>query len=150
MIGLYKAIRDYNPTKVNSFCSFAEICVTRQIITAIKAATRQKHIPLNSYVSLSKPVYQEEPERTLIDVLRAARTDDPEEVVIGRETYDTTAQNLHNSLSSFERDTLAYYLEGLSYVEIAKRLHRQPKAVDNALQRIKHKLEKQIREQQEN
>ncbi|MDL2235000.1 RNA polymerase sporulation sigma factor SigH [Christensenellaceae bacterium OttesenSCG-928-L17] len=148
MIGFYKAIRDYNPDKMSSFRNFAEICVTRQIITAIKAATRQKHIPLNSYISLNKPVHQEEPERTLMDVLSSARVSDPEEALIGQETYDTMAKNLRESLSPFERETLALYLEGLSYVEIAERLGRQPKAVDNALQRIKHKLEAQLKSQQ--
>lgn len=142
MIGLYKAIRDYEPDKINSFRSFAELCVTRQIITAIKAATRQKHIPLNSYVSLNKPLYSEEPERTLIDVLSVARVSDPEEAVIDQESYSAMAKHLRDSLSPLERDTLALYLEGRSYSEIAQTLHRQPKAIDNALQRVKHKLEK--------
>ncbi|MDL2257932.1 RNA polymerase sporulation sigma factor SigH [Eubacteriales bacterium OttesenSCG-928-K08] len=141
MIGLYKAIRDYNPEKISSFRNFAEICVTRQMITAIKAATRQKHMPLNSYVSLNKPLFSEEPERTLIDVLTMARVSDPEETVISQETYEAIAQRLKDSLSPFERKTLALYLEGLSYAEIAEQLGRQPKAVDNALQRIRHKME---------
>ncbi len=144
MIGLYKAIRDYNPGKINSFRNFAELCVTRQIITAIKAATRQKHIPLNSYVSLNKPLYTEEPERTLVDVISTTRVSDPEESVISQETYLAMEQRLRNSLSPLERDTLALYLEGRSYMEIAGLLNRQPKTIDNALQRVKHKLEKQL------
>lgn len=144
MIGLYKAIRDFNPEKNNSFRSFAELCVTRQIITAIKAATRQKHIPLNSYVSLNKPLYTEEPERTLVDVISATRVSDPEESLISQETYMDMEQRLRSSLSPLERDTLALYLEGRSYMEIAELLGRQPKTIDNALQRVKHKLEKQL------
>lgn len=144
MIGLYKAIRDYSPDKNASFRSFAELCVTRQIITAIKAATRQKHIPLNSYVSLNRPMFVEEPERTLMDVLSAARVSDPEETLISRETYESMEEQLLSSLSPLERSVLTLYLEGRSYVEIAESLSRSVKAIDNALQRIKHKLEKQL------
>ena len=144
LIGLYKAIRDYSPDKNTSFRSFAELCVTRQIITAIKAATRQKHIPLNSYVSLNRPVYMEEPERTLIDVLGAAQMSDPEETLISRETYESMEEQLVSSLSPLERSVLTLYLEGRSYVEIAELLGRSSKAIDNALQRVKHKLEKQL------
>ncbi len=144
MIGLYKAIRDYSPDKNASFRSFAELCVTRQIITAIKAATRQKHIPLNSYVSLNRPVNKEEPERTLIDVLGAAQMSDPEETLISRETYQSMEEQLLASLSPLERSVLTLYLEGRSYVEIAELVGRSSKAIDNALQRVKHKLEKQL------
>ena len=144
MIGLYKAIRDYSPDKNASFRSFAELCVTRQIITAIKAATRQKHIPLNSYVSLNRPMFVEEPERTLMDVLSAARVSDPEETLISRETYESMEEQLLSSLSPLERSVLTLYLEGRSYVEIAESLNRSVKAIDNSLQRIKHKLEKQL------
>ncbi len=144
MIGLYKAIRDYSPDKNASFRSFAELCVTRQIITAIKAATRQKHIPLNSYVSLNRPVNKEEPERTLIDVLGAAQMSDPEETLISRETYENMEEQLLASLSPLERSVLILYLEGRSYVEIAELVGRSLKAIDNALQRVRHKLEKQL------
>lgn len=144
MIGLYKAIRDFNPDKTGSFRSFAELCVTRQMITAIKTATRQKHIPLNSYVSLNKPIYTEGPERTLIDVISAARVSDPEENFISQEAYAAMEKQLRESLSPLERDCLALYLEGRSYVEIAGLLNRPTKTIDNALQRIKHKLEKQL------
>ena len=87
MIGLYKAIRDFNPDKLTSFKAFAELCITRQIITAIKTATRQKHIPLNTYVSLNKPIYEEESERTLLDVLAGFRVTDPEELFISAEEF---------------------------------------------------------------
>lgn len=141
MIGLYKAIRDYNPERPGSFRNFAELCVTRQMITAIKAATRQKHIPLNSYVSLNKPVYSEGPERTLSDVLSAAHANDPEESFISREAYSNMEERIYGALSPLERETLTMYLEGHSYVEIAEKLNRPPKTIDNALQRVKHKLE---------
>lgn len=144
MIGLYKAIRDFNPEKPGSFRNFAELCVTRQIITAIKTATRQKHIPLNSYVSLNKPIYAEGPERTLVDILSTAQVSDPEESFISQETFSHLEERLRNELSPLERDTLALYLEGRSYLEIAAQLGRQPKAIDNALQRVKHKLAKQL------
>lgn len=144
MIGLYKAIRDFNPEKPGSFRNFAELCVTRQMITAIKAATRQKHIPLNSYVSLNKPIYAEGPERTLVDILSAARVNDPEESFISQETYTHLEGRLKQALSPLERETLSLYLDGRSYVEIAELLGRQPKTIDNALQRVKHKLEKQL------
>ncbi len=144
MIGLYKAIRDFNPDKTNSFRAFAELCITRQIITAIKAATRQKHIPLNSYVSLNKPLYSEGTERELIDVLNTARVCDPEETVIGQEAYAAMELKIDELLSPLERGVLELYLEGMSYTEIAAQLGRQPKAIDNALQRVKHKLEKQL------
>jgi RNA polymerase sporulation-specific sigma factor len=144
MIGLYKAIRDFNAEKTGSFRSFAELCVTRQMITAIKTATRQKHIPLNSYVSLNKPLYSEGPERTLIDVISVARVSDPEENFISQEAYADMEQKLRSSLSPLERDCLALYLEGRSYVEIAGILKRHTKTIDNALQRVKHKLEKQM------
>lgn len=144
MIGLYKAIRDFNPEKLGSFRNFAELCVTRQMITAIKAATRQKHIPLNSYVSLNKPIYAEGPERTLVDILSAARISDPEESFISQEAFSHLEGTLRESLSPLERETLALYLDGRSYVEIAELLGRQPKTIDNALQRVKHKLEKQL------
>lgn len=149
MIGLYKAIRDFRPEKTGSFRGFAELCVTRQIITAIKTATRQKHMPLNSYVSLNMPIYTEDHIRTLEDVLSVESISDPEEAVISQETYTAIESRLNKSLSPLERETLALYLEGLTYMEIAAQLLREPKAIDNALQRIKHKLEKQMSEGQD-
>ena len=142
MIGFFKAIRDYRPDKLSSFRAFAELCVTRQIITAIKTATRQKHIPLNSYVSLNKPIYDEDSDRTLLDVLAGARISDPEELVISREEFVDIEQKMEEILSDLEWRVLMSYLDGKSYQEIAVDLHRQVKSIDNALQRVKRKLEK--------
>ena len=143
MIGLYKAIRDFRTEKLSSFRAFAELCITRQIITAIKTATRQKHIPLNSYVSLNKPMNRDGAERTLIDMIGAARVSDPEETVIGQESYENIARKIDAILSKFEREALLYYLDGRSYSEIAAATGRGVKAVDNALQRVKRKFEQQ-------
>lgn len=142
MIGLYKAIRDFNPEKLTSFKAFAELCVTRQIITAIKTATRQKHIPLNTYVSLNKPIYEEESERTLLDVLAGFRVTDPEELFISAEQMDNIQIEIGRVLSSLEQEVLKSYLDGKSYQEIAFDLDRHAKSIDNALQRVKRKLEK--------
>lgn len=146
MIGLFKAFRDFRPDKLASFHAFAEICVTRQIITAIKTATRQKHIPLNSYVSLNKPIYEEESDRTLMDVITEGRSADPEELLIGRESYVSIESRIDEALSPLERRVLAAYLDGKSYQEIAQMLDRHVKSIDNALQRVKHKLEKLMAE----
>ena len=142
MIGLYKAIRDFRNDKLSSFRAFAELCVTRQIITAIKTATRQKHIPLNSYVSLNKPIYDEDSERTLLDVLSGACIADPEELVISREEFIDIEAKMEEILSDLEWRVLMSYLDGKSYQEIASDLHRRVKSIDNALQRVKRKLEK--------
>ena len=142
MIGLYKAIRDFKADKLTSFKAFAEICVTRQIITAIKTATRQKHIPLNTYVSLNKPIYEEESDRTLIDVLSEFKITDPEELIIGKEQLQHIEGEMAKVLSDLEMEVLQSYLDGKSYQEIACDLDRQAKSIDNALQRVKRKLEK--------
>lgn len=144
MIGLYKAIRDYRYDRQASFRAFAEICVTRQIITAIKTATRQKHMPLNSYVSLNKPVYEEESERTLSDVIPQGKTGNPEDMFIDQEDYLDIESSMQRILSPLEQDVVNLYLEGKSYVEIAQQLGRQVKSVDNALQRVKRKLEQYL------
>ena len=146
MIGLFKAVRDFRSDKLSSFHAFAELCVIRQIITAIKTATRQKHIPLNSYVSLNKPIYEEASDRTLMDVITEGRSADPEELIIGQESYVSIESRIDEALSPLERKVLAAYLDGKSYQEIAKMLDRHVKSIDNALQRVKHKLEKLIRE----
>lgn len=142
MIGLYKAIRDFKPDKLTSFKAFAELCVTRQIITAIKTATRQKHIPLNTYVSLNKPIYEEESDRTLLDVLTGLKVSDPEELFIGQEQMEYIQNEIAKVLSDLEMEVLASYLDGKSYQEIACDLDRHAKSIDNALQRVKRKLEK--------
>ena len=144
MIGLYKAIRDFKADKLSSFRAFAELCITRQIITAIKTATRQKHIPLNSYISLNKPIYDEDSDRTLLDVISGTRITDPEELVISQEEFDNIEAKMSEILSSLEWKVLMYYLEGKSYQEIANDLGRHVKSIDNALQRVKHKLEKYL------
>ncbi|MEW9124962.1 MAG: RNA polymerase sporulation sigma factor SigH [Thermotaleaceae bacterium] len=142
MIGLYKAIRDYDKHKLTSFRSFAEICITRQIITAIKSATRQKHIPLNFYVSLNKPVYEEESERTLEDIISGNKATDPMELFIGREDMDIMESKIGEVLSELEMEVLMSYIDGKTYQEIAEDLNRDVKSVDNALQRVKRKLER--------
>lgn len=142
MIGLFKSIRDYRPDKLSSFKAFAELCVTRQIITAIKTATRQKHIPLNTYISLNKPVYDEESDRTLLDILSTVKVCDPEELVISREEVSSIETEIGEALSELELEVLNSYLQGKSYQEIACDLDRHSKSIDNALQRVKRKLEK--------
>jgi len=144
MIGLYKAIRDFRPSKMTSFRAFAELCITRQIITAIKTATRQKHRPLNSYVSLNKPAYDEESDRMLIDVLSSVKVSNPEDIIIGQEDYSTIESKMGKLLSPLEMQVLRKYIEGKSYFEVADELGRSVKSVDNALQRVKNKLEKLI------
>ena len=144
MIGLYKAIRDFRNDKLSSFRAFAELCVTRQIITAIKTATRQKHIPLNSYVSLNKPIYDEDSDRTLLDVLSGSKISDPEELVISREEFIDIEGKMCEILSDLEWKVLMSYLDGKSYQEIAVELGRHVKSIDNALQRVKRKLERYL------
>jgi len=144
MIGLYKAIRDFKGDKLSSFRAFAELCITRQIITAIKTATRQKHIPLNSYVSLNKPIYDEDSDRTLLDILSGSKITDPEELMINREEYNDIEFKMGEILSELELRVLTLYLEGKSYQEIAVELKRHVKSIDNALQRVKRKLERYL------
>lgn len=148
MIGLYKAIRDFRPDKLSSFRAFAELCITRQIITAIKTATRQKHIPLNNYVSLNKPLYDEESDRTLLDVIVEGRMSDPEELIINMENVGNIRAKINEVLSGLEQEVLNAYLDGKSYQEIAEALGRHVKSIDNALQRVKRKLEKYLEENQ--
>lgn len=144
MIGLYKAIRDFRSDRLSSFRAFAELCITRQMITAIKTATRQKHVPLNSYVSLNRPIYDEDSERTLLDVLSGTKVTDPEELMINKEEFGNIEQKMGEILSDLEWKVLMSYLDGKSYQEIAKDLKRHVKSIDNALQRVKRKLEKYL------
>ena len=141
MIGLYKAIRDFKPDRLSSFRAFAELCVKRQIITAIKTATRQKHFPLNSYVSLNKPLYDEESDRTLLDVIEG-RVTNPEELFISREDLEGIQGQIDELLPDLEQQVLNAFLDGKSYQEIAELLGRHVKSIDNALQRVKRKLYK--------
>lgn len=149
MIGLYKAIRDFRPDKLASFRAFAELCITRQIITAIKTATRQKHIPLNSYVSLNRPIYDEESDRTLLDIISGSKVTDPEELVISKEEFNDIENKMSEFLSDLEWKVLMFYLEGKSYQEIANDLSRHVKSIDNALQRVKRKLERYLEKREQ-
>lgn len=146
MIGLYKSIRDFREEKLSSFRAFAELCITRQIITAIKTATRQKHIPLNSYISLNKPIYEEDSDRTLLDVITEDGPSNPEDMLIDREDLSLIEGKIGQMLSDLEKDVLVRYMEGKSYVEIAAEMNRHVKSIDNALQRIKRKLMKYLEE----
>lgn len=142
MIGLYKAIRDFNPDLQTSFRAFAELCVTRQIITAIQTATRQKHGPLNNYVSFERPMGgDEDGDRVLGDVLPTVAISDPADLVISAERIRALQAHFDEVLSDLETEVLRLYVEGKSYQEIAERLQRHVKSIDNALQRIKRKLE---------
>jgi RNA polymerase sporulation-specific sigma factor len=147
MIGLFKAIRDFNPAMETSFRAFAELCVTRQIITAIKTATRHKHGPLNNYVSFERPLTGEDDgERTLADVLPSSAISDPADLVISAERIRALQSHFDEVLSDLETEVLRLYVDGKSYQEIAERLQRHVKSIDNALQRIKRKLEGHLRE----
>ncbi len=141
MIGLFKAIRDFSVEKQANFAAFAELCATRQIVTAIKTATRQKHTPLNNYVSLNRPSYADDSEHTLLDSISYTAISDPEQIVINEESYNTTSEKIAENLSAFEKSVLAEYLQGKSYSEIANAQKRSVKSIDNALQRIKKKIE---------
>ena len=145
MIGLFKAIRDYDRSKLASFKCFAEICITRQIITAIKTATRQKHIPLNSYISLNKPIFDPESERTLLDILEGTKDPDPLDVFISIEEMDNLEFQIGEMLSDLEWKVLRRYVEGKSYREISKEISKDCKCIDNALKRVKKKLKKHLR-----
>jgi RNA polymerase sporulation-specific sigma factor len=141
LIGLYKAVRDFRADKETSFRSFAELCITRQIITAIKTATRFKHAPLNTYVSFSQtPAGQDDGECTLGDALPGPGVDDPAVCVISTEELQSLVFCLGTGLSSLESDALRLYLEGNSYEEMAEELGCDTKTIDNALQRVKRKV----------
>lgn len=140
MIGLFKAIRDFDPNKQAQFRSFAELCVTRQMITAIKSATRQKHIPLNTYISLSRPVYEDESEKTLLDLVSLHYVSDPEQIFINEENLGNTEKEINDILSDLEKSVLELYINGKSYAEIGAVLNKEPKSIDNAIQRVKRKI----------
>ncbi|MCA1840267.1 MAG: RNA polymerase sporulation sigma factor SigH [Actinomycetota bacterium] len=142
MIGLFKAIRSFQGDRQSSFRAFAELCISRQIITAIKTATRQKHIPLNSYVSLNKPIPTEDNDaRSMIDVLPTLEASDPLEILMNTADFASLKTCFDEILSGLEGEVLLLYLEGRSYQEIAENLGRHVKSIDNALQRIKRKIE---------
>lgn len=142
MIGLFKAISDYDVTRKASFRSFASICIKGQISTALKTATRQKHMVLNTSVSLDRPIFDEDDDRTtFMDLLRLEQSQGPEELLIRQERMKSMEKKLNKVLSKLESNVLKLYLEGQSYYEISKTLGRPDKSIDNALQRIKRKLE---------
>ena len=144
MIGLYKAIRDYSVEHGASFRVFAEMCIQRQIISAVKSATRFKHAPLNGYVSLYRSAYGDEDDRQMMDMLEELSTESPEDAYIGKERYADLASGIQKMLTPLEKQALMLFLEGSSYSEIALRLGRGVKSIDNALQRVKKKLERYI------
>ena len=141
MIGLFNAVRDYNPNKEASFSSFAELCVRRQIFTAIKTAGRQKHIPLNTYVSLNKPIDDEQPDITLSDTIAAPVLSDPETLYIRNENLRAVEAEIEEKLTDLEKRVLILHLQGMSYSEISEIINKPAKSIDNALQRIKKKLD---------
>lgn len=140
MIGLYKAICNYDSQKQTAFSSFAEVCIKRQMFSAIKSASRHKHIPLNSYVSLYKPVYESASDMTISDLVSAIDDGNPETILIDKESFAKMQEDIGKILSSFEWQVLSLYLAGKTYQEIADNLQKEVKSIDNALQRIKKKL----------
>ena len=146
MIGLFKAVRDYRDDRNSAFRAFAELCITRQIITAIKTATRQKHIPLNSYVSLNRQTNGDDDDdgRSLGDILVSAEVLDPADLLISAEEIASIKDSMSKVLSDLETEVLQLYMDGKSYQDIAQMLGRHVKSIDNALQRIKRKLEQHL------
>lgn len=149
MIGLYKAIRDYTPDHNAVFRSFAEMCIVRQLISAIKRATRKKHAPLNTYVSLYGSTFAEEDnrERPLLDTMAMVRTESPEDAFISKESTEHILGSIEKLLTPLEKQVLDLFMDGYSYQQIAATLGRGTKTVDNALQRIKRKLEKHLQDE---
>jgi RNA polymerase sporulation-specific sigma factor len=150
MIGLYKAIRDYHSDKENSFFNFADLCISRQIYSAIKASNRKKNIPLNNYISLDTPAYGEsndtEDKETLVDIIQQNYVTNPEELVIDKENTSMIEYELVRRLSDLEKQVLGLYMKDLKYVQIAEALGKEPKTIDNALTRIKTKLNQVLKE----
>jgi len=144
MIGLYKAVRDFDASKESSFFHFADLCITRQLYNAVKASLRQKNIPLNTYVSIYTPLYkefaEEEDSTPLMETILPEQKLNPEEIVIDKENTDMIEYELGKRLSQFENEVLGFYISGLNYQQIAKKLDKSPKSIDNAIQRIKSKL----------
>ncbi len=144
LIGLYEAIKDYCPDKQASFKTFMDICVTRQIMTAIKTASRQKHIPLNTYVSLNKPLYHEDSDRSFMEAFITSKKEDPESLYLDVEKTHEINEEIKKTLSRFEHQVLELYLQGVSYYRIAEVLEKEEKAIDNAIQRIRKKLSRNL------
>lgn len=144
MIGLYKAIKSYEPDKQNSFKSFANLCIERQLITAIKTSNRQKHMPLNSYLSLNTSAYEEDEDTELMEIFNSNLVEDPLDTITKQEYYKTVENTIDQSLSNFEKQVLNSYIQGESYVDIADKLGAPVKSIDNAIQRIRKKALKNI------
>ena len=144
MIGLYKAIRDFDTEKQNSFKTFANLCIERQLITAIKTSNRQKHMPLNSYLSLNNSAYEEDEGMPLVETLDSHVMEDPLDTLTKKEYYKTLETAIDKNLSDFEKQVLRRYIRGESYVAIAEKLDTPVKSVDNAIQRIRKKALKNI------
>ena len=147
MIGLYKAIRDFDPARLASFRSFADLCITRQIQTAVKLASRQKHLPLNRYISLSKS--DTTSEDAPLELPDESYGVDPQKVVLNRELLEDLANGINTLLSELEKQVLLQHLDGKSYQEIATEMDKQVKSIDNALQRVKRKLDTVRRQEDE-
>ena len=144
MIGLYKAIKNYEDDKQNSFKSFANLCIERQLITAIKTSNRQKHIPLNSSVSLSTPIYDNDEDISLMELFNSKVSEDPLDTITKREYYKIIGSKIDENLSDFEKKVLSRFAAGDSYVKIAEKLDAPVKSIDNAIQRIRKKASKSI------
>ena len=141
MIGLYKAVMDFRMDKASNFRAFAELCVTRQIVSAVRVSSRLKHSPLNNYVSLDRPVNEEEgKETTMMDLLPDPNGRSPEEILTGDEEKQRLESQINEELSPMEKKVLQLFLQGLDYIQIAEKLEIKPKSVDNALQRVKRKI----------
>lgn len=147
LIGLFKAIKSFNPEKQNSFKTFANLCIERQLITAIKSSNRQKHMPLNSYLSLNTTAYEEDEDSNLLDIFDAHQIEDPLDTITKKEYYKTVENAIDKSLSDFEKQVLNCYMQGESYIQIAEKLDTPVKSIDNAIQRIRKKAIKNIGEQ---
>ncbi len=146
LIGLFKAIKSYSPDKQNSFKTFANLCIERQLITAIKSSNRQKHIPLNSYLSLNTAAYEEDEDTTLLDTFDSHQVEDPLDTITKKEYYQMLETAIDKSLSDFEKQVLNRYIQGESYVQIAQKLDTPVKSIDNAIQRIRKKATKNMEE----
>lgn len=144
MIGLFKAIQSFNDTKQNSFKTFANMCIERQLITAIKTSNRQKHMPLNSYLSLNSSAYEDEDDTSMLDIFDSHTTEDPLDTITKKEYYKRIEDAIDQNLSDFEKKVLAKFVKGESYVNIAQELDTPVKSIDNAIQRIRKKAIKNL------
>ena len=147
LIGLFKAVKNYNPEMQNSFKTFANLCIERQLITAIKSSNRQKHMPLNSYLSLNTTAYEDDDDTSVLDVLNTHQMEDPLDTITKKEYYKTVEVAIDKSLSDFEKKVLNRYMQGESYVQIAEKLDAPVKSIDNAIQRIRKKAIRSIGEE---